>query len=90
MANHAKTTCERLVCSTGAMSRLPDLTAADGERRYPHPGEGEIAFPRPFCRLRERGFDGNVWLESPAMRGREEVDAAKINIAPDRVRQWMR
>lgn len=78
-----------LVCHLHVKDFDGDQTDGDGERRYLHPGEGEIDFPWFIRRLRERGFSGNVSLESPAMRGGEEIDVAKINMTLDRIRQWL-
>lgn len=78
-----------LVCHLHVKDFDGDQTDGNGERRYLHPGEGEIDFPRLFRRLRERGFAGNVSLESPAMRGGEEIDVAKINASLTKVRAWM-
>lgn len=78
-----------LVCHLHVKDFDGNGTDGTGERRYLHPGEGEIDFPRLFRHLRERGFAGTVSLESPAMRGGEEVDVAKINASLDWIRGWM-
>jgi sugar phosphate isomerase/epimerase len=78
-----------LVCHLHIKDYNGRTTDCDGQRRYLRPGEGEIDFPRLFCRLRERGFSGNVSLEAPAMRGGEEVDVAKINASLGRIRTWL-
>lgn len=78
-----------LVCHLHVKDYDGRQSDAEGQRRYLHPGEGEIDFPRLFPQLHERGFAGNISLESPAMRAGDEVDVARINASLDRLRSWL-
>lgn len=78
-----------LVCHLHIKDYNGRLTDGEGKRRYLHPGEGEIDFPRLFRHLDKRGYTGYVSLEAPAMRGGEEVDIAKVNASLDRIREWL-
>jgi sugar phosphate isomerase/epimerase len=40
-------------------------TTPDGHRRYLHPGQGQIDFPRFFSGLQQRNFTGYLSLEAP-------------------------
>lgn len=47
-------------------------------RRYLHPGEGKLDFPRFFTRLKERNFTGNLSLEASVVSPDGTRDIAKL------------
>jgi sugar phosphate isomerase/epimerase len=63
------------------------MFTADNHRRYVHPGEGRVDFPRFFKRLRERGFEGNVCLEATGVQPDGSVDLGRIERSLDYIRQ---
>lgn len=54
------------------------MYSTDNYRRYLHPGEGMIDFPRFFAALRERDFDGFVSLEASGVNQDGKVDIGKL------------
>lgn len=63
-----------------------DATDADGNRRYLHPGEGDIPFKEVFAAIRDRGFSGPLALEASVMDKAGEVDLARLNASLARLR----
>jgi len=61
----------------------------ESNRRYLHPGEGDIDFERFFSGLKQRKFGGSVSLESSAIDGEGRVDIGKLQESLDYVRQLM-
>lgn len=51
---------------------------ADNYRRYLHPGEGKLGFPRFFARLKERNFQGNLSLEASVVSPDGRRDMVKL------------
>jgi sugar phosphate isomerase/epimerase len=51
---------------------------ANNYRRYLHPGEGKLDFPRLFARLKERHFDGNLSLEASVVSPDLSRDQVKL------------
>lgn len=63
-----------------------NATDADGNRRYLHPGEGDIPFKEVFAAIRDRGFSGPLALEASVMDKAGEVDLARLNASLARLR----
>ncbi|HCI79195.1 MAG TPA: hypothetical protein DHW02_05860 [Ktedonobacter sp.] len=61
----------------------------DGARRYLHPGEGNIDFERFFHNLKQRGFNGNVSLESPAVDATGQVAIKHIQQSLTFIRRYL-
>jgi sugar phosphate isomerase/epimerase len=59
----------------------------DGQRRYLHPGEGNIDFKRFFSQLQHIGFAGNVSLESPAITINGEIDIEQLHSSLNFIRK---
>ncbi len=51
---------------------------ADGYRRYLHPGEGQLDFPRFFACLKGRNFSGNLSLEASVVNPDGTRDTLKL------------
>ncbi len=60
----------------------------NGQRRYLHPGEGTIDFARFFTRLREKGFSGNLSLESPALVQHGVVAVSQLRTSLNFIQQF--
>ncbi len=54
------------------------LFSRENNRRYLHPGEGEIDFVRVFAALKARNFHGNISLEASAINADGIVDIPRI------------
>jgi sugar phosphate isomerase/epimerase len=62
----------------------------NGQRRYLHPGEGNIDFKRFFTQLQHIGFTGNVSLESPASTVHGEIDIEQLHASLNFIRQCVK
>ena len=62
----------------------------DGQRRYLHPGEGNIDFKRFFTQLQQIGFAGNVSLESPAIIMNEGIDIQQLHASLNFIHQYIK
>src|SRR6266496_4583647 len=60
-----------------------DLYSTDDFRRYLHPGEGSIDFPKFFDALRLRSFSGNISLETSIVNhdGIRDIDKLKKSLS---------
>jgi len=65
------------------------LPFSDGRRRYLHPGEGFVDFERFFAALKQRQFDGNISLESPAIDHEGHVDIERLQRSLAMIRRMM-
>ena len=54
------------------------LYSTDNYRRYLHPGEGTIDFPRFFAALKARHYDGNISLEASIVNRDRTRDMEKL------------
>lgn len=54
------------------------LYSTDNYRRYLHPGEGTIDFPRFFAALKARHYDGNISLEASIVHRDGTRDIARL------------
>lgn len=54
------------------------LFSRENNRRYLHPGEGEIDFAHVFAALKARNFHGNISLEASAINADGVVDILRI------------
>ncbi len=61
----------------------------DGQRRYLHPGEGNIDFKRFFSQLQHIGFTGNVSLESPAITVDNGIDIEQLHTSLNFIRKQL-
>jgi len=59
------------------------LYSTDNYRRYLHPGEGTIDFPRFFAALKARHYDGNISLEASVVNrdGTRDMEKLKRTLA---------
>lgn len=59
------------------------LYSTDNYRRYLHPGEGTIDFPRFFAALKARHYDGNISLEASIVNrdGTRDIEKLKHSLA---------
>lgn len=60
--------------------------SATGKRRYLHPLEGNVDFPRFFANLKQHAFNGYISLEAPAIDDAGQVDVQRINQSLDYIR----
>jgi len=60
-----------------------NLYSTDNFRRYLHPGEGSIDFPKFFDALRLRSFSGNISLETSIVNhdGIRDIDKLKKSLS---------
>jgi sugar phosphate isomerase/epimerase len=61
----------------------------DGQRKYLHPGEGEIDFTQFFGGLQQHGFTGHISLEAPAITLNGEVHIPQLQASLDFIRQFL-
>lgn len=54
------------------------LFSRENDRRYLHPGEGEIDFAHVFAALKAHSFSGNISLEASAINAEGVVDVPRI------------
>lgn len=65
------------------------MYSADNYRRYLHPGEGNIDFPRFFSGLKEWRYDGYISLEASIVRPDGSRDFAKLKRSLELLRVMM-
>lgn len=66
------------------------MRSADNHRRYLHPGEGSVDFPRFFSGLKERRFDGYISLEASIVAPDGSHDFAKLKRSLELLRMMVK
>ena len=69
---------ERLVRHIHIKDFEATLFSRENDRRYLHPGEGNIDFPTVFAALKAHNFHGNISLEASAINADGIVDIPRI------------